>query len=305
MYDVFTFSPDPILIVDASVDTIQLVDMNDSFSSWSGYRKDNLSGTSPSQWIDRSSEAADPFGQLAALSRSKAWSQACRFRSINGMFFEVRLEVLHIGSAAPEGERYAIVLHDISEQHWIDSVIREERAVGAAILTPDQLIQSLTSFVTPMRYDTTAFVQQSALHYISSNDLRHVKRSIEYASANRTPQPCSFHLLMNEQTFMTRALIKTFHHWHGGLKSIAFLLLQLEQRQEDLDPSFKLRLLMTAKNVSVTELARSTHISLTTISKIRNGKIKKPKRMTAELIAGELGVVPEEIWGAYNVSLGI
>lgn len=63
------------------------------------------------------------------------------------------------------------------------------------------------------------------------------------------------------------------------------------------DASYKLRLLMLERSISVTRLAELTQISLTTISNIRNGKIKKPQRLTAQLIADELGVSPSDIWG--------
>lgn len=78
------------------------------------------------------------------------------------------------------------------------------------------------------------------------------------------------------------------------------MLTELNQQAQEEDPSYKLRMLMLSKNISATSLSRSTLISLTTISKIRNGKIKKPQRLTAELIAGELGVKPEAIWSSFK-----
>ncbi|EFM11169.1 transcriptional regulator, XRE family [Paenibacillus curdlanolyticus YK9] len=302
MYDVFTFCPDPIFIADASSDPIRIIDMNDAFSEWSGYRKHELLGTRPNSLFP--DDGADLFHRLAELADTKAASANCSFRSVRGMTLDVQIEVYRIG-ANEQPHLYAIVLHDVSEQRWIESVIREERAMGSIILDPDHTIRAMMSYITPVRYDSAQFLHQPALQFIHENDLRMVKRAMDYASANQTAQPCTFSIVLDNQSYVARAVILTFHHWHGALKSIAVVLQSLERQQEEVDSSFKLRVLMTAKNVSVTELARSTHISLTTISKIRNGKIKKPKRLTAELIAGELGVVPEEIWGSYSYSYGV
>lgn len=305
MYDVFTFSPDSILIVDASMDLIRITDMNDAFCEWSGYRKDSLLGTHPTQLIEPE-QGVNLFERLKGLSESvlSAPPVYCKFRSRNGIIFEVRLEVRRISQSETSLKRYAVVFHDVSEQRWIESIIREERAVGAAILTRDHAIQWINSYVTPVRYEQSAFLHQPFHQYVSVNDRRHVKRSLDYASANRTPQPCSFSLVHDDEAYLARAVFMSFQRWNGSVRSHAVVMLQMEPLHTDVDSSAKLRLLMTAKNISVTELARTTHISLTTISKIRNGKIKKPKRMTAELIASQLGVVPEAIWGAYHVSYG-
>jgi DNA-binding Xre family transcriptional regulator len=227
-----------------------------------------------------------------------------KFRSRNGILFEVRLEVMRIGQSDSPRKRYAVVFHDVTEQRWIESVIREQKAVGAAILTREHTIQWMTSYMTPVLHEQSAYLNQPFQQYVSVNDRRHVKRSLDYASANRTPQPCSFSILHEDDAYLARAVFMAFQHWNGSVRSHAVVMLQMEPLHTDVDSSAKLRLLMTVKNISVTELARSTHISLTTISKIRNGKIKKPKRMTAELIASQLGVVPEAIWGAYHVGYG-
>jgi len=303
MYDVFSFSSAPILIVDASQDAVRLVDMNDAFHEWSGYVREQVLGTSPSQWVVVHAGTSDPFKRLRELVQPKAVVPWCRIRTKSDIEFDVRLEVMRISRSGDGAIRYAVILHDVTEQQWIDSIVRGERAVGAVVLDGEMTVQSVTSYTTPVKYDASAFLCQSVLQFISANDRRHVKRAIDYSSANRKPQACMFSLNIEEQVYTARALFMTFRHWTGEIKSSAVVLLHLEPQQEEIDSSFKLRLLMTAKNVSVTELARSTHISLTTISKIRNGKIKKPKRLTAKLIADKLGVGPEEIWGAYSFSI--
>nr|WP_281378797.1 helix-turn-helix transcriptional regulator [Paenibacillus phyllosphaerae] len=54
--------------------------------------------------------------------------------------------------------------------------------------------------------------------------------------------------------------------------------------------------MMARRKISAQELSESTGISVQTISKLRNGKILKPQRLTAELLATVLGVKPQDIW---------
>ncbi|GFN29913.1 helix-turn-helix domain-containing protein [Paenibacillus xylaniclasticus] len=303
MYDVFSFSSDPILIIDCSPNTVQLVDMNDAFCQWSGYNKEQVLGISPSQFVVADVGTNEPFERLEEWVQPKAVVPWCRIRSKRDIEFDVRLEVIRISRADISGSRYAVIMHDITEQQWIDSVIRGERAAASIILDNEMTVQAITSYMTPVKYDASSFLCQPALQFVSLNDRRHVKRAIDYSSANRKPHPCIFSLHIEDHSYTARALFMSFRRWTGEVRSSAVVLLHLEPKQLEIDSSFKLRLLMTEKNVSVTELARSTHISLTTISKIRNGKIKKPKRLTAKLIADKLGVGPEEIWGPYSFSI--
>nr|WP_272898796.1 helix-turn-helix transcriptional regulator [Paenibacillus sp. MMS18-CY102] len=58
----------------------------------------------------------------------------------------------------------------------------------------------------------------------------------------------------------------------------------------------KLKIWMAKRDISTSQLSLSTGISIQTISKLRNGKITKPQRLTAELIASELRVEITDIW---------
>lgn|GEM_PF-4931340 len=62
------------------------------------------------------------------------------------------------------------------------------------------------------------------------------------------------------------------------------------------DSAKRLKMWMAKRDISTNQLASITNISLQTISKLRNGHIKKPNRLTAELIAAELQVAVSDIW---------
>jgi len=48
--------------------------------------------------------------------------------------------------------------------------------------------------------------------------------------------------------------------------------------------------------MSLIELCRTTGISKTSLSKLRNGKIYRPHEYTRSLVASALGVEESEIW---------
>lgn len=62
------------------------------------------------------------------------------------------------------------------------------------------------------------------------------------------------------------------------------------------DSAKRLKMWMAKRDISANQMAAATNISLQTISKLRNGHIKKPSRLTAELIAAELQVAVSDIW---------
>lgn len=57
-----------------------------------------------------------------------------------------------------------------------------------------------------------------------------------------------------------------------------------------------LRMVMAEMDINASELAHATGISLTTISNLRNGRVKNPKRSTVEAVSTALGVTVESIW---------
>lgn len=62
------------------------------------------------------------------------------------------------------------------------------------------------------------------------------------------------------------------------------------------DPGKKLQMVMVDRNMSTSELATQTGLSMATISNLRTGKIKKPQSLTAQLICETLQVDMYEIW---------
>lgn len=82
----------------------------------------------------------------------------------------------------------------------------------------------------------------------------------------------------------------------GDVLEFAFVIWDLRPVDDCIEASMKLRIWMAKRDITVGYLSSSTGISIQTISKLRNGKILKPQRLTAELIASELQVDVHDIW---------
>ncbi|MDT9726504.1 XRE family transcriptional regulator [Xylanibacillus composti] len=54
-----------------------------------------------------------------------------------------------------------------------------------------------------------------------------------------------------------------------------------------------LRMLMAERDINTTELSDKSGVSVTTISNLRNGRIRQPKKSTLEAVARALGVDSE------------
>ncbi|MFD1955901.1 helix-turn-helix domain-containing protein [Paenibacillus thailandensis] len=82
----------------------------------------------------------------------------------------------------------------------------------------------------------------------------------------------------------------------GKVKEYAFVLHDLKPVEKSADSSIKLKIWMAKRDINASQLAAATGITPQTISKLRNGKIIRPHRLTAELIAAELRVDVSDIW---------
>lgn len=297
MYDFFTFSPHPIIIVSNQHSKWLMKDINSAFLSLSGYRKEDLIGKSASI-LSHSSPFCQVLARLAALQENEDSELDCEISTRFGRCITVSLRLNRIQS--DHNNLYALMVTDISEKRWIDDIILDQRIEASLLLTADGTIKSINRYYSPVRFNASRFLEGSAADFILENEKFKIYRFFEALKASQTEAELSFTLDLFGDLFTSTIIAKPFYRSDGTLKCFAIVFTKLALIDPFEDPSFKLRLLMTEKKISVTQLAHTTDISLTTISKIRNGKIKKPQRITAELIAGKLGVVPGEIWSCFR-----
>ncbi|MFC5651877.1 PAS domain S-box protein [Paenibacillus solisilvae] len=300
MYDFFTFSPQPIVIISNQHKEWLVKDINSAFLTLSGYMKDDLIGKSASI-LSHSSPFCQVLTRLAALQKAKTEDSTleCEISTRSGQCLTVSLQMSRIRSVSGD-HLFAVVIVDISEKAWIENIILDQKVEASMLLTADGVIKSINRYYSPVRFNVSRLLEGSVADFLLQKDKFRIYRFFETLKANKTEGQTSFTLTLFGDQFTSTVIAKPFYRSDGNLKCYAIVFTKLALIDPFEDPSFKLRLLMTEKKISVTQLAHTTDISLTTISKIRNGKIKKPQRITADLIAGKLGVVPGEIWSCFR-----
>jgi PAS domain S-box-containing protein len=296
LYDFFTFSPHPIIIISNQQNKWFVKDTNSAFLSLSGYRKEDLIGKSASI-LSHSSPFSQVLTQLDSMKNEDS-AVECEISNRYGQCITVSLRMNRIGS--DDDHLYALMIQDISEKKWIEDIILDNKVEASLILTESGTFKSIKRYYSPVRYSVSQLQDGTVADFILEKDKFKIYRFFEALKASKAEKQLSFTLNLFGDHFTSTIIAKPFYRADGKLKSYAIVFTKLDLIDPFEDPSFKLRILMTEKKISVTQLAHTTDISLTTISKIRNGKIKKPQRVTAELIAGKLGVVPGEIWSCFR-----
>ncbi|REE70457.1 helix-turn-helix protein [Paenibacillus taihuensis] len=321
MVDMFANTANAILIIREQQNTRYIHDCTKSFCHATGFKQEDLIG---SKLMDMPDSASNDFWPLidrmcVTISGRKPEVQAEFDLVMPGdfhIFAEIHLKTLRYANES----YYLLTLKDRSEHKWIHDFLLQQRIEMSLILTSTGSITSMRSYHEPMPFDRQTISMVPGQRFVADCDRDRVRAFLSTlrSRGDTAPRPLTFKLQLFEDQYNAYALIKPFFYADGTFRCFAILILTVEaieqteagkpskkmkiameeySQDETSDPSFKLRLLMLKRNMTVTKLAESTQISLTTISNIRNGKIKKPQRLTAHLIAEQLGVSPDDIWG--------
>jgi DNA-binding Xre family transcriptional regulator len=300
MNHLFYLLSDPMLIVESDESLWSIRDVNQAFTAFSGFKKSDLITLDPSTIITTEDSGIAFEEAVIQLAEENAISPLleCKLITKASTPADVRMSCRKL----QEADRivYVIICKDLRESKWIDQYITQNKIMVSLIANDRYTILSLKHYYAPVQQPSSSYVNQSIFDLVAEHERGKLKRIFEYAKNNRTPETADFQLKLGDRYYSADAVIQPFYNGNRSFKNFVVILTSLHLNNQEEDPSYKLRMLMLSKNISVTSLAQSTLISLTTISKIRNGKIKKPQRLTAELIAGELGVRPETIWSSYK-----
>ncbi|WP_169083559.1 helix-turn-helix domain-containing protein [Paenibacillus sp. PL91] len=300
MNHLFYLLSDPMLIVEFDESRWSIRDVNQAFADFSGFKKSDLILLDPSTVIS-TREAGLSFKEaIHQLSDEDTFSPRieCKLVTKTSTPADVRLSCrkLQLGDRTA----FVIICKDLREAKWIDHYIMHHKIMVSSIVNERYFIMNLKHYYAPVQQPSSLYINKSIFDLVADHEQSKIKQVFEYAKNNRTAESIDFQLKFDDRYYSADAIIQPFYNGNRSFKNFVLILTNLHVNNQEEDPSYKLRLLMLSKNVSVTSLAQSTLISLTTISKIRNGKIKKPQRLTAELIAGELGVRPETIWSSFK-----
>lgn len=300
MNHLFYLLSEPMLIVESDESRWSIRDVNQAFAVFSGFKKTDLMLLDPSTIIsvhDSGLSFDEAIHQLAD-EFSVSPLLECKLVTKASTPADVRMTCRKL----QHGERtaYVLICKDLREAKWIDEYILHNKIMVSSIVNERYGIMSLKHYYAPVQQPSSSYVNKSIFDLVAEHERNKIKRVFDFAKNNRTAEAVDFQLKLGDRNYGTEAIIQPFYNGNRSFKNFVVILTSLYANNKEEDPSYKLRMLMLSKNISVTSLAQSTLISLTTISKIRNGKIKKPQRLTAELIAGELGVRPEMIWSSFK-----
>ncbi|MFF2483402.1 helix-turn-helix domain-containing protein [Paenibacillus sp. NPDC058071] len=296
MYDIFYMLEEPMLIVEFEHNRWYIRDINQAFTKLTGYKKHELTDVDPNGLL----KEGFPFNALMTKlteeeeESSADWELVTRHR----MHTPVRIASRKLDQDGLSC--YIVTCKDLTEEKWIDDFSQDNTIVMTLNVSERFKIVDAKRYYTPIKHRTSSLVGQCMFDYVGEDSSKPLRRLMENVRKTGTTEQTELRMTIGDKTYLASAVIKPFYWGNRSFKGFSIILTQLNLNLEDEDSSYKLRMLMLNKNMSATSLAQSTLISLTTISKIRNGKIKKPQRLTAELIAGELGVKPETIWSSFK-----
>lgn len=297
MDNVFYLLADPMFIVEFEHNRWYIRDINYAFTTFTGYKKSELMDADPDGLL----RIGFTFGGLMTRfgeDNEQSIEQVLISKTTTSI--PVRLTSRRLPSS--EQTCFIIICKDLSEEKYIEEFATDNQVLMSIGVSEQFRVTSANRYYSPIKQRGANLINQVIFDHVAEESRKPLRRIMEYARTHGTTENTEIRLHVGDQMRMTTAVIKPFYSGNKEFKGYVILLTGILQPVpvRDEDPAYKLRMLMLTKNMTATSLAQSTLISLTTISKIRNGKIKKPQRLTAELIAGELGVKPESIWSGFK-----
>lgn len=295
MNNIFYWLSDPMVIVEFEHNRWYIRDINQAFSLLSGYKKRELVDVEPGGLLQ------EGFSFNALMTQVPEDSEyVIDWELITKSTKPTLVRLTCRKFQFEQQSQYIIICKNLSEDRWIDEFAADNKIVMTISVTEKFKITDTRRYNSPVKYQSSKLVNQNIFDYVIEDHRKSLRRVMDYARNNGTSEQTQIRMQLGDHIYLTSVVIKPFYWGNKSFKDYLIVLTDLNQPTHDEDSSYKLRLLMLGKNISATSLSQSTLISLTTISKIRNGKIKKPQRLTAELIAGELGVKPEMIWSSFK-----
>ncbi|QHT59197.1 helix-turn-helix domain-containing protein [Paenibacillus lycopersici] len=205
--------------------------------------------------------------------------------------------------ADTKGDAFLLTAEDISANSWIDRLCETQKVLIAGILNERYAIERMFKYYPTPVFDNYRFPVGEPLDaYLDDDERERLISVLELTSRQaRTHQIAVRTKALNDGVQLDlNMMYRPFCHTDGSLKHIAFIVSDIRSAADSesnaADSSVTLKVLMARSYMSAQQLSAATGISMQTISKLRNGKINKPQRQTALLIAQALKVAPQDIW---------
>ncbi|WP_042162740.1 helix-turn-helix domain-containing protein [Paenibacillus gorillae] len=287
-HHIFLILDRPMAIIRNLHNTASLVEANDAFSRLMGCSIEELKGRCACSIIEQYSvqAAARPYQRETYLCTGK--------RSM-----PIRMDHTPLPYINEEtGNLSLIQVEDLSALRWIEEQFEHNKVLISGIVDSTYHIRILRDFYAPLLLKPEQTLEdENFLQFISEQEFERIQKALE--TAGKLKKANNIKVKTNKLGGVEFELSITFtpiYDGFGSVREYAFVIWDLKPVSEGIDSSMRLKIWMAKRDMSAIQLSAATHISLQTISKLRNGKIEKPQRLTAELIASELKVDVAEIW---------
>lgn len=278
----------PMAVIAGTEDELRFIHTNDAFNKLIGYTEEELINSQPktlfSAWnnpIGRTNDRSGCFLLQLKINRT------------------MRIHLTWEPIANTNEPTFLLIAEDITAKTWIEMMGKSRKVLLSGIVSKDFIIERYIQYYPAPMFDYQVQVEnQSVFEFLNEEDRDRLMRIMKEAVDRKQTGSlvvCSKRIA-NMAQLELHVTFCPFYCGNGSLKHYGFVVTDIQPVLEQIDPSVSLKILMARKHMSAQQLAELTGISLQTISKLRNGKIGRPQRLTAELIAAELNVSPQDIW---------
>ncbi|WP_171056233.1 helix-turn-helix domain-containing protein [Paenibacillus sinopodophylli] len=286
---VFQSLHQPMLILNQDENGVSIEDANQEFLRLSGYSLQELQSKRGRSFLQKYN-----IDTTVHVVKSEVILQTKLKRQISVRIDQQPLPFI-------EGDcctKSLAMFEDLTPYKWIEKQAERNKFLISGIVDRHQHIRFLRDRLAPLLFQADSTMQdETVMQFLA--DSEHVKITNSIQEAYQSKEERSLTLRTSKHSGIELELSVTFApiiDGFGDAQEYAFVIWDMKPIDDQIDASLKLRIWMAKRDVTVGHLSSVTGISIQTISKLRNGKIMKPQRLTAELIASELEVEVHEIW---------
>ncbi|MGO4544361.1 helix-turn-helix domain-containing protein [Paenibacillus sp. 2TAB23] len=286
---VFQLLHQPMLILSQNELDVRIVDANQAFLRLSGYTLEELQSKNGRYLLQKYN-----INTTIQVVKSEVILQTKLKQQIS-----VRIDQQPLPACSVDGCNHSFVIfEDLTPYKWIEQQAEKNKVLISGIVDRQQHIRFLRDSLAPLLFEPDHKMQNETLMQFI-DDSEHVKLMKIIQETYRLKKERSLTVKTSKLSGIELELSVTFApivDGFGEANEFAFVIWDLKPVDDQIDASLKLRIWMAKRDMTAGHLSTVTGISIQTISKLRNGKILKPQRLTAELIASELQVDVQEIW---------
>ncbi|WP_281271994.1 helix-turn-helix domain-containing protein [Paenibacillus cellulosilyticus] len=211
----------------------------------------------------------------------------------------ILLDVKPLETNSDGGPYYLLTATDLSAEHWLEQQSKSGKSFYVGIMDTHYIVRKFhVNYAPAVEPADVTLLNHSIFDFLNVAEHEQIKAQMRQCVIDKTQRDLFMHTLRFDELseLALRSTICPIYDGFGEIECFAFSIWEMQESSSSEQSSTKLKIWMAKRDLSASQLSLSTGISLQTISKLRNGKISKPQRLTAELIASELRVDVQEIW---------